>query len=235
MIHHLDLFSGIGGFSLALDTVYGKENTHHTFVEYDPFCQEVLRSHWPHSEIHGDIHAFLSNKRFDIITGGFPCQPFSVAGFKKGTSDDRFLWPEMFRVIKECRPTWVIGENVTGIIKMALDGVLSDLESESYSARTFIIPACAVGAPHRRDRTWIVAHSDHERRKGRKRQALQRLTVQSRKSARSLARWADGRPIPKPRTVGVDDGILNRTHRIKSLGNAIVPQVAEEIFRAMNL
>ena len=96
----------------------------------------------------------------DVICGGFPCQPFSVAGKQRGKEDDRHLWPEMLRLIKEIRPTWVIGENVAGFITMALDDVLSDLEGEGYTCQAFVIPACAVGAIHRRDRVWIVAYAD---------------------------------------------------------------------------
>lgn len=154
----LDLFSGIGGFSLAASWA-GIETV--AFCEIDPFCQKVLRKYWPHVPIYSDIRDLRGSEigTVDIISGGFPCQPFSVAGKRRGKEDDRYLWPEMFRVIKEIKPRWVVAENVAGIVRMALDDVLSDLESEGYEAGTFIIPACAVGAPHRRDRVWIVAYS----------------------------------------------------------------------------
>lgn len=155
-----DLFSGVGGFSLSAEWVWGDELEILGFVETDKFCQKVLKKHWPNVPIYGDIRN-LDGKEFrpvDLITGGFPCQPFSVAGKRGGRADDRYLWPEMFRVIKEAKPTWVIGENVTGIVGMALDTVLFDLESINYETQTFIIPACGVNAPHRRYRVWIIAH-----------------------------------------------------------------------------
>ena len=158
----LDLFSGIGGFSLGLKRA-GMETI--GFCEIDPFCRKVLAKHWPDVTIHTDIRR-LDGKdykgRAEIICGGFPCQPFSQAGKRRGTEDDRHLWPEMLRVISEVRPTWVIGENVIGFVKMELDSVLSDLEGEGYQTRAFIIPACGIDAPHKRDRVWIIAHANSE-------------------------------------------------------------------------
>ena len=156
----LDLFSGIGGFSLGLESV-GMETV--AFCEMDAFCQKVLKKHWPNVPIHSDIKELDGNEyrgAVELICGGFPCQPFSVAGEQRGAEDDRALWPEMLRVICEVQPTWVIGENVSGIINMELDNVLSDLEAEGYAAQTFVLPACSVDAKHRRDRVWIVAHSN---------------------------------------------------------------------------
>lgn len=153
----LDLFSGIGGFSLGLERA-GMETV--AFCEYDEKARMVLRKHWPDVPIHEDIRR-LDGKQYrgavDVICGGFPCQPFSQAGKRRGKDDDRDLWPEMFRVIQEAEPTLVLGENVVGFVNMELDRTLSDLESEGYEVQAFIIPACAVGAPHRRDRVWIVA------------------------------------------------------------------------------
>ena len=178
---HIDLFSGIGGFALAADTVF--ENVNHTFVEIDPFCQAILKKHWPESEIHYDIRQFITDTassrlegsnwspvdgctQVDILTGGFPCQPFSQAGKRKGTSDDRYLWPEMFRVIQLYQPQWVIAENVRGLTTwnegMVLEQVCTDLESENYEVQPLIIPACGVNAPHRRERVWIIAHAQHD-------------------------------------------------------------------------
>jgi DNA (cytosine-5)-methyltransferase 1 len=130
-------------------------------VEIDDYCTKVLTKHWPEVPKFRDIRECGKHNlsSVDLVCGGFPCQSFSVAGKRKGKKDDRYLWPEMFRVIQELKPTWVFGENVTGIINMALDTVLSDLEGCGYSCQTFIIPACAVNAPHRRDRIWIVGHS----------------------------------------------------------------------------
>ncbi len=161
MLKTLDLFSGIGGFAVGLEATNFFKTT--CFVEQEPYCQAVLRHHFPEVPILGDIKNVkrpdLPDPDPDVILGGFPCQPFSSAGLRKAQSDSRHLWPEMFRLIKECRPTWVIGENVIGIVKLGLDEVLTDLENEGYATRTFNIPACAVGAPHLRQRVWIVAHN----------------------------------------------------------------------------
>lgn len=156
----LDLFSGVGGFSLAARWA-GFETV--AFCEIDPFCQRVLRKHWPEVPVHDDIKTLDGSQycgAVDIVCGGFPCQPYSVAGERKGAGDDRALWPHMFRVIRAARPAWVVAENVPGLKSMGLDRVLSDLESAGYTCRTTIIPALAVGAPHQRDRLWIIAHSD---------------------------------------------------------------------------
>jgi len=161
---HLDLFSGITGFALAASWVWGEEHEIHCFVEIDPFCQKVIKKHWPGVPIHGDIKTYEHNgTKIDLLTGGFPCQPFSVAGKQRGKADDRALWPEMLRIIKEAKPRWIIGENVTGIVNMELDNYVSDLEAEGYEVQPFIIPACAVDAPHRRDRVWIVGHTSSGR------------------------------------------------------------------------
>ena len=164
MLRTLDLFSGIGGFALGLEATGFFRTT--CFVEMEPYCRLALKSHWPRTPILGDIKNVtrpdLPDPDPDVIVGGFPCQPYSHAGLQKGKSDSRHLWPEMFRLIQECRPTWVVGENVTGITKLGLDEVLSDLENEGYATRTFNIPACALGAPHLRQRLWIIAHADSE-------------------------------------------------------------------------
>jgi len=156
---HLDLFSGIGGFALAARMVGQIETV--AFCEREAYAQRVLKKHWPDVPICDDIHTLKGNDYgpIDLITGGFPCQPYSLAGKRGGNDDDRALWPQMLRVIREARPTWIIGENVPGIISMALDGVLADLEREGYACETFAIPACAVDAKHRRNRIWIVANS----------------------------------------------------------------------------
>ena len=156
----LDLFSGIGGFSLGLERA-GMSTV--AMCEKDPYCRKILAKHWPDLTIHEDIRN-LDGKRYaesiDLVCGGFPCQPFSVAGKRKGTNDDRHLWPEMLRVIKESRPRWVIGENVFGFINMALDDVQADLEREHYEVRKFVLPAVAVDAKHRRDRIILIAYSN---------------------------------------------------------------------------
>jgi DNA (cytosine-5)-methyltransferase 1 len=181
----LDLFSGIGGFSLAASWVWGDELEIVAFVEIDKFCQKVLKKHWPEVPIISDIREVTVERiiadttnagiegmrrewensvfQIDLICGGFPCQPFSCAGKRKGQRDDRFLWPEMLRVIREVQPTWVIAENVSGIFTieqgLVFEQVLSQMESEGYDIQPLCIPACAKDAPHRRDRFWFVAHS----------------------------------------------------------------------------
>ena len=153
---HLDLFSGIGGFALAARWA-GWETA--AFCEKEKYAKRVLGRHWPNVPVIDDIRNITEKIGCDIITGGFPCQPFSVAGKQKSTADDRHLWPEMLRVIALERPSWIVAENVPGIIGLALDQVLADLENAGYSSRALIIPACAVDAPHRRDRVWVMAHS----------------------------------------------------------------------------
>ena len=158
------LFSGIGGIDLAAEWAGMKIIWQ---CEIDLFCQKVLRKHWPEVKLYDDIRKINKSNtvRPDVIVGGFPCQPYSIAGKRRGKKDDRDLWPEMFRVIQELKPRWVVGENVANFVNMELERTLSDLESEGYETQTFIIPACAVNAPHRRDRTFIVAHSGRQLRK----------------------------------------------------------------------
>ena len=159
----LDLFSGIGGFSLGLERTGGFETV--AFCEYEPFPRAVLSKHWPDVPCFPDVRKLKGSDidgPIDVICGGYPCQPFSTAGQRRGKEDDRHLWPEFSRLVAELRPSWVIGENVAGHVSMGLDDVLSDLEGQGYACRTFVIPACAVDAPHRRDRVWTVAHRDGE-------------------------------------------------------------------------
>ena len=163
-LQHLDLFSGIGGFSLGLEATGGFETK--AFCDIEKYPRQVLQKHWPHVKQYEDIKE-LNYERLkadgidsiDIITGGYPCQPFSIAGRQKGEQDSRHLWPEYFRLVKELRPTWVIGENVSGHIKLGLDTVIEDLESEDYAVRPFSISASSIGANHQRERIWILAHS----------------------------------------------------------------------------
>ena len=160
-LKHLDLCSGIGGFALGLQsTGYFKTIG---FCEIDSFCQKVLKKNFPGVPIYNDIKEFKPNDeglRPDILTCGFPCQPFSIAGKRKSEKDDRNLWKETFRVIKESRPAFFIGENVNGIVKLYLDTILKDLESTNYSTKTFNISAQSIGASHKRERIWIIAHSN---------------------------------------------------------------------------
>ena len=286
-MNHLDLFSGIGGFALAASWVW---SDHHPilFCEIDSFCQEVLRKHWAHTPIHDDIRTLDARPLLgsvDILSGGFPCQPYSLAGQRRGKKDHRALWAEMLRVVDECGPRWIVGENVPGIISMELDAVLSELETHGYTAWPLVIPAVAVDAPHRRDRVWIVAHADSGRAYPEQEQArglagplyspghgeiwdvanntLERcgwgvnesegrqLTCEGSKTLadphrtrreivqgseanaeRSGVGAADGasRWSLEPDVGRVAYGVPRRVDRLRSLGNAIVPQVAAEIF-----
>lgn len=278
----LDLFAGIGGFSYAGEKLVGGYETV-AFCEYDEHAQKVLRKHWPDTEIIKDIRDLADDaERFrgsvDIVCGGYPCQPFSLAGVRRGDQDDRHLWPEMLRVIEAVRPRWVIGENVAGHITMGLDTVLSDLEAAGYSSRCYVIPAVAADAPHRRDRCWVVGYSDSScesdvtfneemrmagakdvgntgrsrlprhngRQSGQKfahrcedvadtnSQRLQRQRQQpSRVGAEQRnpcdTRWWQS----EPRVCRVSHGVPGRIHRLKQLGNSIVPQVAARILYAI--
>lgn len=157
----LNLFDGIGGFALAAEWM-GWENV--GSVEIDPFCRKVLDYWFDYKYRYGDIKTadFVRLRgRIDIITGGFPCQPFSNAGKQRGKDDDRYLWPEMLRAIREVQPRWVVGENVRGLLTnaggMVFEQVCADMEALGYEVQPFLVPACAVDAPHRRDRVWIVA------------------------------------------------------------------------------
>jgi DNA (cytosine-5)-methyltransferase 1 len=288
-MRHLDLFSGIGGFSLAAQWVWGDEYENVGFCDNNEFCQAVLRKNFHHAKIYSDIRTLDGNKikNLDLLTGGFPCQPFSFAGKRRGNQDDRYLWPEMLRIIRETRPRWIVGENVAGIINLALDQVLFDLERENYTFQVFVIPACAVQAPHRRDRVWIVAHdgtdasgerayrrgiypddqfqgrgilppiqaqgSKARRAPGADHSATSRDPANSEGSRQSSWTYGPGKVQFWGSGAGydwlevatdlcrVDDGFpgqldgreltakQHRVERIKSLGNAIVPQVAREI------
>ena len=157
----LSLFAGIGGIDLGLESTGRFETIQ--FVEYEPFCQHILRRHWPDVPIWGDVKTFDPDScgDIDLICGGYPCQPFSVAGKQKGSEDDRHLWPRMFEIIKHKRPTWVLCENVPGHVNLGLDQVLFDLESEGYAWQTIVLGAVAVDAPHRRQRLFIVANTNN--------------------------------------------------------------------------
>jgi DNA (cytosine-5)-methyltransferase 1 len=166
-MRHIGLFEGIGGFSLA-----ARWAGWHTvaWCEINDFCKKVLSFHFPKAEKHDDIRKTdftIYRGKCDILTGGFPCQPFSVAGKQLGTEDERHLWPEMLRAIREVQPRWIVGENVGGILNwnggMVFEQVHIDLENEGYEVQSFVLPACAVNAPHRRDRVWFVAHKNSVR------------------------------------------------------------------------
>ena len=166
-MNHFSLFTGDGGVDLAAEWA-GYETV--GMCEIDEYCRKVLDKHWPDVPKWRDVRDVTNESvrqrgigKITVLSGGPPCQPFSIAGKRRGKADDRDLWPEMLRVIREVRPRWVIGENVAGFVSMGLDQCISDLEGEGYEVQTFIIPACAVNAPHRRDRVWIVANNGRER------------------------------------------------------------------------
>ena len=224
LVRHLDLFSGIGGFALAAQMIGGIKTI--GFCEIDPWARQVLAKNFPNVPIHDDVKTLNPNNygTIDLITGGWPCQPHSSAGKRKGTADDRYLWPEMLRIIKLARPRWVLGENVAGIISVELDQVLSDLEAAGYTATAFSVPAVACDAPHGRPRWWVVGNANG-------------ASTDSHAAPRTLGQ-ATGEPSRWPSDAGMgrtSDGVSNRmdTHRLHGLGNAIVPQVAAEILRCM--
>lgn len=266
MLQTVDLFSGIGGFSRGLEATGFFKTT--CFVENDPYCQAVLRYHWPDIPVLGDIKNARRPdfpERTDLVCGGFPCQPFSQAGKQHAQDDPRHLWPEMFRIIRELRPTWVCGENVTGLVRLGLDEVLTDLEGEGYATRTFNIPACATGAPHLRQRLWIIAHADSESEpdgNARQRQlgfgfvadpksVHGEWPVQKRNSRGKPEKKAGDRSslMADPDSTGLKqdywsfepevgrlvDGLPNRVPQLRALGNSIIPQIAERIGYAIAL
>jgi len=164
-IRVFDICSRIGGFSLGLHATGGFETV--AFCEYDPFCKSILEKNFPGIPIFSDLKELANDEEtirtipdHDLICGRIPCQPFSVAGRKKGTQDDRHLWPYMLEIIKQKKPTYAVIENVGGFVNVALDLVCFDLEAEGYATQSFIIPACSVQAPHRRDRIWIIGRKE---------------------------------------------------------------------------
>ena len=288
-LRHGSLFSGIGGFELAAEAM-GWDNVFS--VEFDPFCSHILQHHFPETDHFNDIYDFNAEPyrgQIDILSGGFPCQPFSSAGQKRGTSDNRYLWPEMLRVIREVGPTYVVAENVRGLVSwsdgMVFDTVCADLEGAGYEVLPCLLPAAGIGAPHKRDRVWFVAYAnsvrmehsaesgsvgqdqgearrqttcpaqadgvsqyasdtDDKRLQGRK---VTGSTGQSGKkphqqpARRIRTEWENFPTVPP--LCGGDDGLSKeldgitfpkwRKLSIKAYGNAIVPEVALQIFKAI--
>lgn len=228
----IDTFSGIGGFSYAAQQLPNWRTV--AFCEIDQFCCDVLRKNFGYKiPIHNDIKTLTrellikygwDEKEETIITGGFPCQPFSNAGLKRGKDDNRYLWPSMLNLIKGIKPRFVIGENVTGIIDMVIPEIRLDLEKEGYKVELFVIPACAVGGLHRRDRIWIIAYADNEGLQGGIGWSKNGFEQTYDIFTQSLCK--DENKLPEPRVIGSGNGIPNRVDRTKALGNAIVPQIA---------
>ena len=206
MLRHVDLCSGIGGFSLGFE--WAQLSTPILFCDTEPWCRKILAKNFPNVPIATDVKELANDPErlvpdCDILTAGYPCQPFSVAGKQKGTEDDRHIWPFIFRIVAQKRPTWCVFENVHGHIAMGLDQVLADLESEGYSTRTFVVPACGVNAPHKRDRLWIVAYSNSD--DGRNGSSTKSQGRQSRMEHRS---GSQRQPIQEPNKNVADTTIL---------------------------
>ena len=271
------LFSGIGGFDLGLERA-GFEIAWQ--VEIDEYCRQVLKKHWPAVLCHYDIRSIDWQwvQPVDLVCGGFPCQPFSVAGKRRGKEDDRYLWPEVVRCLAVLRPAWFLGENVPGLLHLGIDQVLADLETLGYQTAVLGIPACAVDAPHLRQRLWIVAHARCQQRyqiwaepstpqpqadiydqrccenvadstKLRRRQGNTNAggngkgtrTPGKRTGPSDICRWT-----PEPAMGELVNGVsgrlvrfggrvvkraAQRKEKLKALGNAIVPQIAEALGR----
>jgi DNA (cytosine-5)-methyltransferase 1 len=250
---HASLFSGIGGFDLAAEWM-GWNNLFH--CEWNPFGQKVLKHHFPNSISYNDITKTdftIHSGSVDILTGGFPCQPYSTAGKRLGKQDERHLFPEMLRCIKEVKPRWVVGENVRGLVSwnegLVFHEVYDDLEREGYEVQSFLIPAASVGAPHQRYRVWFVAYANDKGRSSRLREVQNKNGEISEwnnnaKSSNTNVKhnfW-DSFPSKSP-ICGGDDGLPReldnitfskwRQESIKAYGNAIVPQVAHQIFKTI--
>lgn len=281
-MRHGSLFSGTGGFDLASQWM-GWENVFH--CEWNEFGQKVLNYYWPNAKSYTDITKTdfsIHRGSIDILTGGFPCQPYSMAGKRKGKEDNRHLWPEMLRAIKEIQPSWVVGENVHGLINwsggLVFHEVQTDLEAAGYEVFPYVLPACAVNAPHRRDRVWFIAYSrlfgqakseqqsmwceqlcesgvatntngfglegsiqtgEHEEQR---QQVPQRGTISEYLYESRAALRFENFPTQSP-LCGRNDGVSSelvgitipkhRTESIKAYGNAIVPQVAYQIFKTI--
>ena len=244
MITFGSLFAGIGGFDLGFERAGMMCRWQ---VEKDPDALRVLQKHWPTTHRIEDVHN-AGRKNLEpvrVICGGFPCQPFSIAGKKRGEHDSRNLWPEMYRIVKELKPRWVVGENVFHITYSYLDTVLNDLEVENYTARAFVLPASAFGLPHRRYRVFIVAYADCL--------GLEEIEIKNyqyaeeRRKTEEEGRWpfrlhrthsGETFAIPYPRGRRGLDGVSSRmdTSRIaryRLIGNAVVPQAAEHIGRVI--
>ncbi len=243
---HGSLFSGIGGFDLASEWM-GWDNIFQ--VEIDPFCTQVLQKNFPQTKQYGDIKTFPAANytgRIDILTGGFPCQPFSQAGKQNGRSDSRHLWPEMLRVVSIIKPTWVIAENVRGLLTiedgLAFEQVCVDLENIGYDCQPFIIPACSVNAPHKRERIWFIAnansgkHCNKDTGGIRKEEGIQSFDRQKNDTTGKFGRadFQDDWQENIARICRKNDGIPERLDRLKALGNSIVPQVAYQIFQSLS-
>jgi DNA (cytosine-5)-methyltransferase 1 len=242
----LDLFSGIGGFSLGLERTGGFETV--AFCEIESYCRAVLKKHWPEVPCYEDVRTLTAaglvadGIRADVICGGFPCQDISLAGQGAGLEGKRSgLWHEYARLIGEIKPKYALIENVSALRSRGLDTILGALDALGYDAEWHCIPAAAVGAPHERDRLWIIAHAKSngcgQGRQGRFIDSLARVSntprwnpsnTDSESPLGSSIPWTECAAWPgEPALLGVDDGLPGRMDRVKALGNAVVPRVPE--------
>lgn len=246
MMRHVDLCSGIGGFALGFE--WAGLSRPVMFCDIEPWSRKILAKHWPDVPIEEDVKVLANEPeripKCSILTAGYPCQPFSHAGKRRGEKDDRHIWPYIREIVARKRPPWCVFENVYGHVSMGLDTVLSDLETDGYATRPFIVPACGVDAAHRRDRVWIIARniSDTEGiRWDRRPEATGRAGQTDQQEQPRSQVW--GEPSgssenavsseifwkPEPGVGRVANGIPGRVDRIRGLGNAIVPQIAMQI------
>lgn len=237
----LSLFSGIGGLDIAAEWAGFKTVA---FCERDKFCKSVLAARWPNVRIFDDVRTINTSElpAIELVHGGYPCQPFSQAGKRAGHADDRHLWPAMLRVVQELRPAWVVGENVTGHIAIGLDAVCDDLEAAGYTVRPVVVPACATGAPHTRERVFVLAHAKGDGLERPARENREQAGVQCGESGvdalgggARIRRDGCGWGV-EPGMGRVVDGLsarMDRRDRLKALGNAVVPLQAYPIFAAI--
>lgn len=250
---HIGLFEGIGGFSLAARWM-GWETV--AWCEWNEFGQKVLRHHFPEAQGYGDITKTDFKKyanTVDIVTGGFPCQPYSGAGLRKGKEDERHLWPEMLRAIREIQPRWVIGENVLGLLNwnrgMVFNEVQADLEAEGFEVWPYVLPACGINAPHTRERVWFIAYSGKELLNAikPKDRSIKNIGTRPKEWGENWDKFKLGATVGntgigfyngvdfEPSVIRVDDGISTELDELEAFGNAIVPQVAYQLYRVIEL
>ena len=242
----LDLCSGIGGISLAAEWAGIKTVAH---CDIEPFCQKVIKKHWPDTPLFSDIRDITKETLVErgvdadairIVSAGYPCQPYSLAGDQRGADDERYLWDEVFRVVREVDADWFVGENVYGHVNNGLSSVVADLESENYEVTCIVLPASAVGAPHQRERVFIVARNTVSEPVIQKNTAVS--AFRSQWQAWQGFTWKHWREVselhwsvPKPGICGVDDGVSRELDksRLIALGNAVVPQQIYPVFEAI--
>lgn len=233
---HVDLFSGIGGFSLACEWA-GVETI--AFSEIDPYANRILQRHWPSVKNYGDVRGFPGLSAW-LLTAGVPCQPSSQAGKQRGASDDRWLWPQTLAVVENGSYEWLLFENPTGILSLndglEFERICSALEGQGYEVQPLIVPACAVGAFHKRDRIWIVAHTSSRGQQGGiegLRETFTQRHVAPSMYSGVLRSGRNGNHLPAPRICRGNNDVPNTVDRLRCLGNAIVPAVAFRLISAM--